>query len=135
MSGHIFYAHRFFGFDDAPYAGARLLEILSMQEAPLSSLLADVPVTFSTPELRVDTPEEKKFAVVKRCTELLRAKGLTLVEIDGVRVTWPDGWGLIRASNTTPLLVVRYEAQSQARLGEIQALIEGTIAQAKREIG
>jgi len=134
MSGHIFYKHRFFGFDDAPYAGARLLELLSQQDAPLSSLLADVPVTYSTPELRVETEEEKKFELVKRCTELLRAQGLTLVEVDGVRATWPDGWGLIRASNTTPLLVVRYEAKTQARLKEIQALFEATIARAKQEL-
>jgi phosphomannomutase / phosphoglucomutase len=135
MSGHIFYQHRFFGFDDAPYAGARLLELLSSQPAPLSTLLADVPVTYSTPELRVDTVEDKKFALVRRCTELLRAKGLQLIEVDGVRATWPDGWGLIRASNTTPLLVVRYEAKTKARLQEIQALIEGTIAQARQELG
>ena len=135
MSGHIFYKHRFFGFDDAPYTAARLLELLSHQKAPLSSMLADVPVTYSTPELRVDTVEEKKFALVKRCTELLRQKGLSLIEVDGVRVTWPDGWGLIRASNTTPLLVVRYEAKTKERLAEIQALIDGTIATAKQELG
>ncbi len=96
MSGHIFYKHRFFGFDDAPYTTARLLEILSFEKAPLSALLADVPVTYSSPELRFDTIEEKKFALVKRCTEMLREKKLTLNEIDGVRATWPDGWGLIR---------------------------------------
>jgi phosphomannomutase/phosphoglucomutase len=135
MSGHIFYKHRFFGFDDAPYTAARLLELLSAQPHPLSSLLADVPVTYSSPELRFDTVEEKKFALVARCTELLRARGLSLIEVDGVRATWPDGWGLIRASNTTPLLVVRYEATSKARLAEIAALIDGTIAQAKQELG
>ncbi len=135
MSGHVFYKDRYFGFDDAPYTAARLLEILSHQPAPLSALLADVPVTFSSPELRVDTVEEKKFALVKACTEKLRAKGLTLVEVDGVRVTWPDGWGLIRASNTTPLLVVRYEATTKARLDEIRALIDGTIAEARTELG
>lgn len=135
MSGHIFYKHRFFGFDDAPYTGARLLELLSHQKAPLSSMLADVPVTYSSPELRFDTVEEKKFALVERCTEMLRQKGLNLVEVDGVRVTWPDGWGLIRASNTTPLLVVRYEAKTKERLAEIQALIDGTIHAAKKELG
>ncbi len=135
MSGHIFYKHRFFGFDDAPYTAARLLELLSGQGQPLSTLLADVPVTYASPELRVDTVEEKKFALVQRCTELLRAKGLNLIDIDGVRATWPDGWGLIRASNTTPLLVVRYEATSKARLAEIAALIDGTIALAKQELG
>lgn len=135
MSGHIFYKHRFFGFDDAPYTAARLLELLSSEPGTMSERLADVPVTYSTPELRFDTVEEKKFPLVKRCTELLRAKGLSLIEVDGVRVTWPDGWGLIRASNTTPLLVVRYEAKTKARLTEIQTLIDGTIAQAKQELG
>lgn len=135
MSGHIFYKHRFFGFDDAPYTAARLLEILSYEKGTLSSMLADVPVTYSSPELRFDTVEEKKAALVKRCTEKLRAKGLTLIEVDGVRATWPDGWGLIRSSNTTPILVVRYEAKTKARLEEIRALIDGTIAEAKQELG
>lgn len=135
MSGHIFYKHRFFGFDDAPYTTARLLEIVSKQGRPLSALLQDVPVTYASPELRFDTVEEKKFALVKRCTELLRAKGLSLIEVDGVRATWPDGWGLIRASNTTPILVVRYEAKTTARLEEIKALIDGTIEAAKKELG
>jgi phosphomannomutase/phosphoglucomutase len=135
MSGHIFYKHRFFGFDDAPYTAARLLEILSNEKATISQLLADVPVTYSSPELRFDTVEEKKVALVKRCTEKLRAKGLTLIEVDGVRATWPDGWGLIRSSNTTPILVVRYEAKTKERLDEIRALIDGTIAEAKQELG
>ncbi|MDP1921457.1 MAG: phosphomannomutase/phosphoglucomutase [Myxococcales bacterium] len=135
MSGHIFYKHRFFGFDDAPYTAARLLEILSNQKGTLSSMLDDVPVTYSSPELRFDTIEEKKFDLVKLCTEKLRKKGLSLIEVDGVRATWPDGWGLIRASNTTPILVVRYEAKTKERLEEIRALIDGTIAEAKKEIG
>ncbi len=135
MSGHIFYKHRFFGFDDAPYTAARLLEILSNDPRPLSAHLADVPVTYSSPELRFDTVEEKKFALVKRCTEMLRAKGLEIIDVDGVRVVWPDGWGLIRASNTTPILVVRYEAKIKPRLEEIRALIDGTIADAKKELG
>lgn len=135
MSGHIFYKHRFFGFDDAPYTAARLLEILSNETKSLAELLADVPVTYSSPELRFDTVEEKKFALVQRCTEKLKAKGLELVTVDGVRATWPDGWGLIRASNTTPILVVRYEAKTKERLAEIQKLIDGTIHEAKQELG
>ena len=98
-------------------------------------MLDDVPVTYSSPELRFDTIEEKKFDLVKLCTEKLRKKGLSLIEVDGVRATWPDGWGLIRASNTTPILVVRYEAKTKERLEEIRALIDGTIAEAKKEIG
>ena len=135
MSGHIFYKHRFFGFDDAPYTAARLLEILSNDPRPLSAHLADVPKTYSSPELRFDTVEEKKFVLVKRCTEMLREKNLELIDVDGVRAVWPDGWGLIRASNTTPILVVRYVEKSQARLNEIQTLIDGTIAAAKKELG
>jgi phosphomannomutase / phosphoglucomutase len=135
MSGHIFYQHRFFGFDDAPYTTARLLEILSEQPQPLSALLRDVPKTFATPELRVEVPEAKKVAVVKRCTEALRTQGGELNEIDGVRISFPDGWGLIRASNTTPLLVVRCEAQTESRLGAIRALVDNTIAAAKRAEG
>lgn len=135
MSGHIFYKHRFFGFDDAPYTAARLLEILSNEKQSLAELLADVPVTYSSPELRFDTVEEKKFALVQRCTDKLKAKGLELITVDGVRVTFPDGWGLIRASNTTPILVVRYEAKTQERLKEIQALIESTIHEAQAELG
>jgi phosphomannomutase/phosphoglucomutase len=135
MSGHIFYKDRFFGFDDAPYTAARVLEILSHEAKTLHELLADVPVTYSSPELRFDTVEEKKFALVQRCTEKLKAKGLELVTVDGVRATWADGWGLIRASNTTPILVVRYEAKTKERLAEIQALIDGTIHEAKKELG
>ena len=135
MSGHIFYKHRFFGFDDAPYTAARLLEILSNETQTLAELLADVPVTYSSPELRFDTVEEKKFALVQRCTEKLRAKNLELITVDGVRATWPDGWGLIRASNTTPILVVRYEAKTKERLAEIQTLIDATIMEAKKELG
>jgi phosphomannomutase/phosphoglucomutase len=135
MSGHIFYKHRFYGFDDAPYTSARLLELLSQEKASLSQLLADVPTTYSSPELRFDTTEELKFKVVARCTELLRAKAPALIEIDGVRATWPDGaWGLVRASNTTPVLVVRYEAKTKERLAEVQKLVDGVIEQAKAEV-
>ena len=136
MSGHIFFKHCYFGFDDALYATARLLEILTHTQRTLSQLLADVPRTFSTPELRVATQEEKKFEVVRRATELLRATGHGIVDVDGVRVTLPDGaWGLIRPSNTQPILVLRYEASSEARLGDVRALIEATLARAQREAG
>jgi phosphomannomutase/phosphoglucomutase len=135
MSGHIFFKHRYYGFDDAVYASARLLEILTHEQRPLSALLSDVPKTYATPELRVDTVEEKKFAIVRKATELLRAAGHSLVDVDGVRVTFPDGWGLIRSSNTQPILVLRFEASTPERLEEIRRLIEGTVEQAKREVG
>jgi phosphomannomutase/phosphoglucomutase len=83
----------------------------------------------------VDTDEEKKFEMVKRATDTLRAAGHDIIDVDGVRVTFPDGWGLIRASNTQPILVLRFEANSEARLKEIQALIEGTVAKVQKEVG
>ncbi|MFB1480350.1 phosphomannomutase/phosphoglucomutase [Corallococcus sp. RDP092CA] len=135
MSGHIFFKHRYFGFDDAVYASARLLEILTHEKQAMSQLLSDVPKTFASPELRFDTTEEKKFSMVKRATELLRDAGHKVVDVDGVRVTFPDGWGLIRASNTQPILVLRYEASTEARVKEIQALIEKTVAQAQKDVG
>src|SRR5208337_3794045 len=135
MSGHIFFKHRYFGFDDAVYATARLLEILTHTDRPLSHLLADVPKTYASPEIRFDVPEEKKFALVRRATELLRTAGHDIIDVDGVRVTFSDGWGLIRASNTQPLLVLRFEARTEKRLGEIQKLIESTVARAQRELG
>ncbi|HMK73826.1 MAG TPA: phosphomannomutase/phosphoglucomutase [Myxococcaceae bacterium] len=135
MSGHIFFKHRYFGFDDAVYSSARLLEILTHADRPLSALLADVPKTHASPEIRFDVPEERKFALVRRSTELLRTAGHDIIDVDGVRVTFPDGWGLIRASNTQPLLVLRFEARTPERLREIQALIEGTVARAQRELG
>jgi phosphomannomutase/phosphoglucomutase len=135
MSGHIFFKNRYFGFDDAIYSSARLLEILTHERRKLSELLADLPNTFSTPELRVDTVEEKKFEIVHRATESLRRQGYSIVDIDGVRVTFPDGWGLIRASNTQPILVLRFEAKSKERLEAIRALIENTLESVKKEIG
>lgn len=134
MSGHIFFAHRWFGFDDGIYSSARLLELLSHTPAPLSSLLADVPHTESTPELRVDCPEEKKFEVVRRAQEFFAARH-EAVTVDGVRVVFPDGWGLVRASNTQPLLVLRFEATTKARLDEIARLVRGKVDELLREVG
>ncbi|MET0403646.1 MAG: phosphomannomutase/phosphoglucomutase [Cystobacter sp.] len=135
MSGHIFFKNRYFGFDDAVYSSARLLEILTHEKQTMSELLADVPRTYATPELRVDTREEKKFEIVRRATEWLRQAGHALVDVDGVRVTFSDGWGLIRASNTQPILVLRFEARTPERLEEIRQLIEGTVEKMQREVG
>jgi phosphomannomutase/phosphoglucomutase len=134
MSGHIFFAHRWYGFDDGIYSSARLLELLSHAEGPLSSLLADVPRTFSTPEIRRDCPEEIKFEVVRRAQEWFSARHRA-VTVDGVRVLFPDGWGLVRASNTQPLLVLRFEARTPERMAEIRALVEGRVAEIQRELG
>jgi phosphomannomutase / phosphoglucomutase len=126
MSGHIFFAHRYFGFDDALYAGARLLEILSNTEAPLSALLADLPPTINTPEIRFDCPDDKKFAVVAKLTEEFK-KTHKVIDIDGARILFDHGWGLVRASNTQPVLVMRFEADSQQHLQEIQDLVEAKL--------
>ncbi len=132
MSGHMFFKHRWYGFDDAIYASLRLAELLSANPEPLSSWLADLPPVVNTPEIRVDTPDEIKFAVVDRVKEAFAGK-YEVVDVDGVRVTFADGWGLVRASNTQPALVLRFEAQSQERLEEIQALVEDAIAKAKSQ--
>jgi phosphomannomutase/phosphoglucomutase len=134
MSGHIFFGNRWLGFDDGIYSSARLLELLSLTAAPLSSLLADVPRTFSTPELRVDCREEIKFEVVRRAQDFF-TRGYEAVTVDGVRVLFPDGWGLVRASNTQPILVLRFEATTEARLAEIRKLVEDRVAAIIAELG
>ena len=115
MSGHMFFGGDWYGFDDALFAAARLLEIVSREPGGLARLLADLPATFNTPELRVDCPEEIKFGVVERAAEYFASR-YKVNTIDGVRIAFPDGWGLIRASNTGPVLVLRFEATSEAAL-------------------
>jgi phosphomannomutase/phosphoglucomutase len=135
MSGHMFFKNRYFGFDDAIYSTFRLLEILSRTDAPLSALLSDLPKTFTTPELRTDFPEHLKFKAVEMTRDALRAMGHKIVDVDGVRVVFPDGWGLVRASNTQPLLVSRFEATSEARRDEIRRLVEGALDDVRRKLG
>jgi phosphomannomutase/phosphoglucomutase len=132
MSGHMFFADRYLGFDDAIYAAGRLLEILSATQQPIAELLADVPETVTTPEIRVDCPDHIKFAVVARVTETLR-RSYPVIDIDGVRVLFDDGWGLVRASNTQPALVLRFEALTEDRLAEIRDLVEGILRQIQAE--
>ncbi|HET7753473.1 MAG TPA: phosphomannomutase/phosphoglucomutase [Anaeromyxobacteraceae bacterium] len=134
MSGHVFFAHRWFGFDDGIYASARLLELLSHAEAPLSALLADVPKTFSSAEIRVDCPEEKKFEVVRRAQEWFSARHESIT-VDGVRVLFDGGWGLVRASNTQPLLVLRFEADTPERLAELERLVTDKVEELKLQAG
>jgi phosphomannomutase/phosphoglucomutase len=131
MSGHLFFAHRWLGFDDAIYAGARLLELLSRGDATLAERADRLPAMVNTPEIRVDCADDRKFEVVRAVTERLRARAdvVEVVTIDGVRARFADGWGLVRASNTQPALVVRCEAVSQARLAEIRGIVEATIAE------
>ena len=145
MSGHMFFADRYFGYDDAVYASCRLVEILAKRRVPLSALVADLPETTVTPEIRVDLPDAIKFDVVKRVRsrfeEYVKSQqGLgaekrlvrELVTIDGVRAIFDDGWGLIRASNTQPALVLRFEALSSAKLTAIRMIIESELADARR---
>src|SRR5205807_9507108 len=109
MSGHMFFAEGFYGHDDALYGAARLLRIVANSGKTVRQLLADVPDFVSTPELRIEVPEEKKFDIVTRAVAYFRSKH-DVIDVDGVRVLFADGWGLIRASNTLPVLVARYEA-------------------------
>jgi phosphomannomutase/phosphoglucomutase len=120
MSGHMFFAEGFFGFDDALFAAGRLLRYVAASGRGLEELVDSIPRYFSTPETRLACDEERKFAVVE---ELKREfAGRRVIDIDGVRVEFGDGWGLVRASNTQPALVVRFEARTQARLDEIRSL-------------
>jgi phosphomannomutase / phosphoglucomutase len=123
MSGHMFFADRYFGYDDAIYASCRLLEILADTGKTIDQLLSGVPKTYTTPEIRVDCPDDKKFAVVRRATEFFRER-YPIIDIDGVRILFDDGWGLVRASNTQPALVLRFEAMSASRLSEVRRLVE-----------
>src|SRR5215475_3117253 len=137
MSGHLFFAHRWLGFDDAIYAGARLLELLSRGERTLTEIAGELPVMINTPEIRVDCPDERKFAVVSAVTARLRADPAVtgVVDIDGVRASFAGGWGLVRASNTQPALVMRCEATTAERLAEIRAAIEAHLASARAARG
>ena len=126
MSGHIFFADRFYGFDDATYAGARVLEILSNTAKTLSELLADLPETFSTPELRVDCADEGKFAIVEKiAAEFSRTN--EVITIDGARILFANGWGLVRASNTQAILVLRFEADTEENLRAIKQKVESRV--------
>ncbi|HVF29512.1 MAG TPA: phosphomannomutase/phosphoglucomutase [Pyrinomonadaceae bacterium] len=123
MSGHIFFADRFYGFDDATYAGARVIEILAKTGRPLSELLSDIPPTFSTPELRIDCTDEQKFEIVAQIAKEF-ADTNEVITIDGARILFAHGWGLVRASNTQAILVLRFEADSAQHLDEIRSRVE-----------
>ena len=134
MSGHFFFAHRYLGYDDAIYAALRLLEIVSAADVPLSRLLDGVPETFTTAELRLDCPEDIKFEVVRRVTEHYRQR-YEVIDIDGARVLFGDGaWGLVRASHTGPVLVLRFEALTAERRDALRAEVEGVVADIRRAV-
>lgn len=134
MSGHIFFGDRYFGYDDGIYAAVRVLEIVAAAQAEghtLSSLLADVPKTFATPELRVACSDDTKFEVVKRVTEHFRTTH-SVLDLDGARIDFGGGaWGLCRASNTQPVLVLRFEAPSSERVAEIEQLVRAAVEDAR----
>ena len=123
VSGHMFFSEGFYGFDDALYGAARLLRIIADSGKSVRELLADVPRFVSTPEIRVDCPDDKKFGIVEEAQKYFASKH-RVITVDGVRVLFGDGWGLIRASNTQPVLVTRFEARTQQQLHEIQSEME-----------
>jgi phosphomannomutase/phosphoglucomutase len=125
MSGHMFFADRFFGFDDAVYAGARVMQVVADQSQPASEMLSGIPEAFATPEIRVDCSDERKFSLVEEAKAHFAGLGYQIIDVDGMRLKFEDGWGLLRASNTQPSLVLRFEAPTEARLAEMRALIEG----------
>ena len=127
MSGHMFFADRYFGFDDAIYASCRLLEILSHSGKTIPELLEGIPATVVTPEIRVDCPDEVKFGLVEKVKSHL-SKKYSIIDIDGVRVLFDHGWGLLRASNTQPALVLRFEAETEEQLEEYRQIIEESVA-------
>jgi len=124
MSGHMFFADRFFGFDDAAYAGARIMQMLTETGSTFAELLRDVPHAESTPEIRVECSDERKFKLVDEAIAHFRKLDYDIIDIDGMRINFGDGWGLLRASNTQPALVMRFEAPNKTRLQAIRNLIE-----------
>jgi phosphomannomutase/phosphoglucomutase len=130
MSGHMFFKDRYYGFDDALYSACRLLEIVSASGKPLSAQIEGLPKMVNTPEIRVDTPDDAKFEVVRRVAEHFRARR-EIVDVDGARILFPEGWGLVRASNTQPVLVMRFEATTPRLLEEYRREVEEVVAQVK----
>ncbi len=134
MSGHIFFADRWFGFDDAVYSSARLLEIMSRSEKKLSRMLDDVPRTYTTPEIRIYASDEVKFRIVDEVRRVLAADH-DIIDIDGVRAKFPAGWGLVRASNTQAVIVLRFEADTEKDLTDIQRKVRDVLGNAIRRLG
>jgi phosphomannomutase/phosphoglucomutase len=129
MSGHIFFKHRFYGFDCASYCSARLAEIISNSDIPVSQLLADLPKVYNTPELRMDCNEETKFKIIEQAKPLFSDYQVDFT--DGLRIEFPDGWGLVRSSNTQPILVMRFESSNPDNLKKYQDLVTEKLASIK----
>lgn len=134
MSGHMFFKDRYYGYDDALYSACRLIEILSRSGKPLSAQLAGLPKMVVTPEIRIDCPDEVKFRVVERVAEQFKGKR-EVIDVDGVRVKFSGGWGLLRASNTQPVLVMRFEAENEGLLKEYRDEVEAALEQARIALG
>lgn len=130
MSGHMFFADRYFGYDDAIYAACRILELVSRSSSSLSEMLSDIPPTFVTPEIRVQCDDDKKFGVVEKVKEHF-SKTHEVIDVDGARILFPNGWGLVRASNTQDVLVMRFEADTQKNLDLIRSQVEEQVQKAK----
>jgi len=135
MSGHIFFADKYYGFNDALYAAVRFLGIVARLPEPLINRVERMPQMVNTPELRFDCPDEKKFAVVEAVRSLVKASGAEVSEVDGVRVRTAHGWWLLRASNTQAVLVARAEADSAAQLEQTQALLSDALRTALDHVG
>ncbi len=134
MSGHMFFNDRWFGFDDAIYASARLIEILSRSKDKLSAMMDGLPKTFATPEIRIYASDEVKFKIVDEVRRILAAR-YPVIDIDGVRAVFPKGWGLVRASNTQAVIVLRFEADTEADLAAIQAEVRGVLQKVIKDLG
>lgn len=131
MSGHIFFSDRYLGFDDAIYASLRLFEILAASDRPLSAMLSDLPPLVATPEIRVDCPDDRKFRIVERVAEIVAPQAREVIDVDGVRALFDGGWGLVRASNTQPVLVLRFEGKDEAAVARIRAVMEDAVKKAQ----
>ncbi|AEH22329.1 phosphoglucomutase/phosphomannomutase alpha/beta/alpha domain III [Thermodesulfobacterium geofontis OPF15] len=134
MSGHIFFADKWFGFDDGVYASLRLIEILSQNNIPLSEYLKDIPKMYSTPEIRKECPDEVKFKVVERLIKKFKNEGLNVIDVDGARIEFKEGWALVRASNTQPVLVLRFEAETEEFLKRLQDIVYKSLEEILKEV-
>jgi phosphomannomutase/phosphoglucomutase len=135
MSGHVFFRDRYLGFDDAIYASARLFEILAKEDRPLSALLSDLPPVVSTPEIRVDCPDEVKFRVVEEVARIVAPQAKEVIRVDGIRALFDGGWGLVRASNTQPVLVLRFEGKDDGAVRRIRGVMEKAVELARSTVG
>ena len=128
FSGHICFGERWFGFDDALYSAARLLEILGSEDKSADEIFSQFPITYSTPEIKIETTEKAKFEIIEKLTAIADFGDGTVTNIDGVRVDFADGWGLVRASNTSPVLTLRFEADGQSALERIRKVFQDQLS-------